>query len=64
MRPIPRRSCSKTAGCPSENLIGEEGAGYKIALSGLEGGRIGIASQALGMARAAYEAALKYCEGA
>ena len=45
---------------PSENLIGDEGAGYKIALSGLEGGRIGIASQALGMARAAYEAALKY----
>ena len=45
---------------PAENLIGEEGAGYKIALAGLEGGRIGIASQALGMARAAYEAALKY----
>ena len=47
---------------PSENLIGEEGAGYKIALAGLEGGRIGIASQALGMARAAYEAALKYAK--
>ena len=47
---------------PSENLIGEEGAGYKIALSGLEGGRIGIASQSLGMARAAYEAALKYAK--
>jgi butyryl-CoA dehydrogenase len=45
---------------PAENLIGDEGAGYKIALSGLEGGRIGIASQALGMARAAYEAALRY----
>jgi hypothetical protein len=45
---------------PVANLIGEEGAGYKIALSGLEGGRIGIASQSLGMARAAYEAALKY----
>jgi butyryl-CoA dehydrogenase len=45
---------------PAENLIGDEGAGYKIALSGLEGGRIGIASQSLGMARAAYEAALKY----
>ncbi len=42
------------------NLIGDEGAGYKIALSGLEGGRIGIAAQSLGMARAAYEAALKY----
>jgi alkylation response protein AidB-like acyl-CoA dehydrogenase len=47
---------------PEENLIGDEGAGYKIALSGLEGGRIGIASQSLGMARAAYEAALKYAK--
>lgn len=47
---------------PAENLIGEEGAGYRIALSGLEGGRIGIASQALGMARSAYEAALKYAK--
>ena len=45
---------------PLENLIGEQGSGYKIALAGLEGGRIGIASQALGMARAAYESALKY----
>jgi butyryl-CoA dehydrogenase len=45
---------------PAVNLIGDEGAGYKIALSGLEGGRIGIAAQSLGMARAAYEAALKY----
>uniref|UniRef100_UPI0025EBE7A6 acyl-CoA dehydrogenase family protein n=1 Tax=Rugamonas sp. TaxID=1926287 RepID=UPI0025EBE7A6 len=45
---------------PAENLIGAEGQGYKIALSGLEGGRIGIAAQAVGMARAAYEAALKY----
>lgn len=45
---------------PAQNLIGVEGQGYKIALSGLEGGRIGIASQAVGMARAAYEAALVY----
>lgn len=45
---------------PADNLIGEPGAGYRIALSGLEGGRIGIASQALGMARAAFEAALMY----
>src|SRR5574341_880687 len=44
----------------AENLIGEEGQGLKIALSGLEGGRIGIASQAVGMARAAFEAALAY----
>lgn len=45
---------------PEENLLGEEGQGLKIALSGLEGGRIGIASQAVGMARAAFEAALAY----
>ncbi|MCA3177162.1 MAG: acyl-CoA dehydrogenase family protein [Burkholderiaceae bacterium] len=49
-------------GCrvPARNLLGEEGAGYRIALSGLEGGRIGIASQSVGMARAAFEAALRY----
>ena len=47
---------------PAQNLIGEEGMGYKIALSGLEGGRIGIASQAVGMARAAFEAALHYAK--
>jgi hypothetical protein len=45
---------------PAEYLLGEEGMGLKIALSGLEGGRIGIASQAVGMARAAFEAALTY----
>jgi alkylation response protein AidB-like acyl-CoA dehydrogenase len=44
----------------AENMIGEPGQGYKIALSGLEGGRIGIASQSVGMARSAFEAALKY----
>ena len=45
---------------PAEYMIGEPGAGYRIALSGLEGGRIGIASQALGMARASFDAALEY----
>jgi butyryl-CoA dehydrogenase len=45
---------------PQANRIGDEGQGLKIALSGLEGGRIGIASQALGMARAAFEVALAY----
>ena len=45
---------------PAANLLGDEGQGLKIALSGLEGGRIGIASQAVGMARAAFEAALAY----
>jgi alkylation response protein AidB-like acyl-CoA dehydrogenase len=47
---------------PADHLIAEEGMGYKIALSGLEGGRIGIAAQALGMARAAFEAALHYAK--
>jgi butyryl-CoA dehydrogenase len=45
---------------PAANRLGEEGRGLKIALSGLEGGRIGIASQSVGMARAAFEAALRY----
>ena len=45
---------------PVENRLGAEGQGLKIALSGLEGGRIGIASQALGMARAAFDFALAY----
>ena len=45
---------------PAENLIGAEGEGYKIALSALEGGRIGIAAQSIGMARSAFEAALQY----
>jgi alkylation response protein AidB-like acyl-CoA dehydrogenase len=43
-------------------LLGAEGEGYKIALANLEGGRIGIAAQAVGMARAAYEAALSYAK--
>lgn len=47
---------------PASHRLGEEGEGYKIALSGLEGGRIGIAAQSLGMARAAFEAALRYAK--
>lgn len=47
---------------PAANRLGDEGQGLKIALSGLEGGRIGIASQSVGMARAAFEAALKYAK--
>jgi butyryl-CoA dehydrogenase len=47
---------------PAENLLGEEGQGYKIALANLEGGRIGIAAQCVGIARAALEAALSYCK--
>jgi alkylation response protein AidB-like acyl-CoA dehydrogenase len=45
---------------PAANLIADEGMGYKIALSGLEGGRIGIAAQSVGMAQAAFDAALLY----
>lgn len=45
---------------PADNLLGERGKGLAIALSNLEGGRIGIAAQALGIARAAFEAALGY----
>ncbi len=45
---------------PAANLLGKEGEGYRIALSNLEGGRIGIAAQAIGMARAALESAVRY----
>ena len=47
---------------PTENLIGNEGEGYKIALGGLEGGRIGIAAQSVGMARSAFECAVDYAK--
>jgi hypothetical protein len=47
---------------PADHLIGREGEGYKIALSNLESGRIGIAAQCVGMARAAYEAAVVYAQ--
>ena len=47
---------------PAENLIGAEGEGYKIALSALEGGRIGIAAQSIGMARSAFEVAVAYAK--
>ncbi len=47
---------------PEANRIGAEGEGYKIALSALEGGRIGIAAQSIGMARSAYEVALDYAK--
>jgi butyryl-CoA dehydrogenase len=47
---------------PEANRIGNEGEGYKVALSTLDGGRIGIASQATGIAQGAFEAALKYAQ--
>lgn len=51
-------------GChvPAENLIGAEGDGYRIALSALEGGRIGIGAQSVGMARSALEVAIAYAK--
>ncbi|HUY03075.1 MAG TPA: acyl-CoA dehydrogenase family protein [Rhodocyclaceae bacterium] len=47
---------------PAANLLGAEGQGYRIALANLEAGRIGIAAQAVGMARSAFEAALRYAQ--
>jgi butyryl-CoA dehydrogenase len=47
---------------PKENLLGKEGEGFKIAMNTLDGGRIGIASQALGIAQGAYEQALEYAK--
>ncbi|RMF04800.1 MAG: acyl-CoA dehydrogenase [Chloroflexi bacterium] len=46
--------------CPVENRLGEEGQGFKIAMAILDSGRVGVAAQALGIARAAYEASVKY----
>lgn len=45
---------------PKENLLGDEGIGFKIAMETLNGGRIGVAAQALGIAQASYEASVKY----
>ena len=47
---------------PKENLLGKEGEGFKIAMSTLDGGRIGIAAQALGIAQGAYDAAVDYAK--
>lgn len=47
---------------PKENLLGKEGEGFKVAMSTLDGGRIGIASQALGIAQGAYECAVAYAK--
>ncbi|MFL7839404.1 MAG: acyl-CoA dehydrogenase family protein [Candidatus Promineifilaceae bacterium] len=48
--------------CPVENRLGEEGEGFKIAMTVLDAGRIGIASQALGIAEAAFEASVEYAK--
>jgi alkylation response protein AidB-like acyl-CoA dehydrogenase len=51
-------------GCeiPLENLLAKEGEGFKLAMVALDGGRIGIGSQACGVARAALEASISYCK--
>jgi alkylation response protein AidB-like acyl-CoA dehydrogenase len=48
--------------CPVENRLGDEGDGFKIAMTVLDAGRIGIATQALGIAEASYEASLEYAK--
>lgn len=48
---------------PAENLLGKEGDGFKIAMTGLDGGRIGIAAQSVGVAQACLDAAVKYVKG-
>jgi butyryl-CoA dehydrogenase len=47
---------------PAKNLLGKEGDGFKIAMSTLDGGRVGIAAQAIGIARAAFEEAIRYAQ--
>ena len=47
---------------PKENMLGKEGEGFKIAMATLDGGRIGIAAQALGIAQGAFEHALAYAK--
>ncbi len=47
---------------PKENLLGKEGDGFKIAMTALDGGRIGIAAQSLGVAQAAFDASVKYAK--
>ena len=47
---------------PAEDMLGEEGEGFKIAMTGLDGGRIGISAQSVGVAQAAFDAAVQYAK--
>ena len=60
----PARSSSTDYVADADDVLGEEGQGFKIAMGVLDAGRIGIASQAIGIARAAYEATLEYVQRA
>lgn len=57
----PPKLCSRIAAC-RENRLGEEGQGLKIALGSLDGGRVGIAAQAVGLAQGAMEASIRYAK--
>ena len=59
---LPATRFSKIAGFLKENILGSEGEGFKIAMTTLDGGRIGIAAQALGIAQAAFEASVAYSQ--
>ena len=60
VRPRRRNSSSSNCRVPVANLLGQLGEGFKVAMSTLDGGRIGIAAQALGIAEAAFRAARDY----
>lgn len=59
---VQREVIMVNARTPAENLLGKEGDGFKIAMTALDGGRIGIAAQAVGIAQGALDAAIKYAK--
>ena len=59
---VQREVIMVNARTPAENLLGKEGDGFKIAMTALDGGRIGIAAQAVGIAQGALDAAMKYAK--
>jgi alkylation response protein AidB-like acyl-CoA dehydrogenase len=60
----PASSSWRTARCPEENVLGEVGKGYKIAIETLNEGRIGIGAQMLGLAQGAFDYAMRTCTSA
>ena len=59
---VQREVIMVNARTPAENILGKEGDGFKIAMTALDGGRIGIAAQAVGIAQGALDAAIKYAK--